>query len=118
MTAKTILLALVACVISIGSWIAIGKITGVEAWDHRYYWMFGYPLLIATSFVTAYIDSRRPWLWGILPVFAQAVYVLHDIKYQAVALTLTIALYIVLVAPCVVAAYVGIHLKRRLREAR
>jgi hypothetical protein len=115
-SAKTILLVLLVCVISIGSWIAIGKMTGVEAWDHRYYWMFGYPLLIATSFVTAYIDSRKPWLWGILPVLAQAVYVLYAITNQAVVLPLTIALYVVLVVPCVAAAYIGIRLKQRRQK--
>ena len=117
-SAKTILLVLLVCVISIGSWIAIGKITDVEAWDHRYYWMFGYPLLIVTSFVTAYIDSRRPWLWGILPILAQAVFVLYAITSQAVVLPLTITLYVVLVVPCVVAAYIGIRLKRRSVETR
>jgi hypothetical protein len=118
MTAKTILLVFLACAISIGSWIVIGKMTGVEAWDHRYYWMFGYPLLIATSFVTAYIDSRKPWLWGILPVLAQAVFVLYAITSQAVVLPLTIALYVVLVVPCVIAAYIGARVKRRSVETR
>jgi hypothetical protein len=116
--AKTILLAFLACAIGVGSWIVTGKMTGVEAWDHRYYWMFGYPLLIATSFVTAYIDSRKPWLWGILPLLAQAVYVLYAITSQAVVLPLTIALYVVLIVPCVVAAYIGIRLKRRSGKTR
>jgi hypothetical protein len=117
-TVKTILLVLLACAIGVGSWIVIGKMTGVEAWDHRYYWMFGYPLLIATSFVTAYIDSRKPWLWGILPVLAQAVFVLYAITSQAVVLPLTIALYVVLVVPCVIAAYIGARVKRRSVETR
>lgn len=117
-TVKTILLVLLACVIGVGSWIVIGKMTGVEAWDHRYYWMFGYPLLIATSFVTAYIDSRKPWLWGILPVLAQAVFVLYAITSQAVVLPLTIALYVVLVVPCVIVAYIGARVKRRSVETR
>lgn len=114
---KMVLLLLMAMGVGIGVWVAIESITAVEAWDHRYYWMYGYPLLVITSFVLTFLEPRVPLLWGIAPVLAQAVYTLYDIRYEAVVLPLTIMLYGALMVPCLIAAYVGKRLKKRLQSA-
>jgi hypothetical protein len=110
---RTAFLAIAACVVGVGSWMSIEGITGVEAWDHPYYWLYGYPVLLITSFATALVDGRKPFLWGALPLLSQAAYVLYGASSTAALLPLTLVLYAVLFVPCLLSAYAGVYLRRR-----
>jgi len=110
---RTMLLVIIACASGLGSWSLIQTLTGVEAWDHYSYWIYGYPFLLFVSFLTAYLDSRRAWLWGVLPLGSQSVYIFSGMLYAAVVLPLTIALYIALFIPGILSAVGGVALRKR-----
>jgi hypothetical protein len=104
--------------VGVGVWEGIGRVTGVEAWDHSTYWWFGYPLMIASAVAFGFVFPRHPWLWGTLIVAGQLVWSFIGIVGQAVLLPLTLLVFFVLGLPCVLASYLGAWLRRKIATKR
>jgi peptidoglycan/LPS O-acetylase OafA/YrhL len=103
--------------IGVGVWEGIGRVTGVEAWDHGAYWWVGYPLMIIAAGALGFMFPRRPWRWGALIIGAQLVWSFIGAAGQAVLLPFTLLIFIALGIPCVLASYLGAWLTRKFRPA-
>jgi hypothetical protein len=94
-------------------WISISFLVGEdEAWDSKYYFLYGLPLMMFASGVFGYIKPKRPWRWGIAIVFSQAL-VLWLKNPTANLLPLGIVVFGFISVPCIAAAYFGSFLKLR-----
>jgi peptidoglycan/LPS O-acetylase OafA/YrhL len=90
-----------------------------EAWDDPLYWMLGLPLMIAAAFLLGLGFPEYPWRWAVAIVGAQAAWVTFltlASGASASLLPLGLLTFAALTLPCLVAAYAGQWLRRRLPE--
>jgi hypothetical protein len=74
---KDILLAIVAALAGIATWIIVMKLGHRrEAWDSGLYWGLAMPALWITTAALAFIEPRRSWRWAVIPFAAQFVWMI------------------------------------------
>jgi Mn2+/Fe2+ NRAMP family transporter len=97
-------------------WISISFLVGKdEAWDSKYYFLYGLPLMMFASGVFGYIEPNRPWRWGIAIVFSQAL-ILWLKNPTANLLPFGIVVFGFICVPCIATAYFGSFLKFKKRD--
>jgi hypothetical protein len=58
-------------------WAVIADATGKrEAWDSPFYFSAGIPAGCLVSLVLGFIEPRRSWRWGVLPMAGQFLWLL------------------------------------------
>ncbi len=88
-----------------------------EAWDDPLYWTVGYPLMLAAAFMLGLGFPEHPWRWALAVVSAQAAWAIFLAFATDGALSLLhLATFALLSFPCILAAYGGQWLRRRLPE--
>lgn len=117
-TASNVIPVAIAIVAGILAWDLVRLIgSRGEAWDDPNYWVVGYPLMLATSFMLGLGFPDRPWRWALVIVAAQAAWALFlglATDGSVSLFPLGLAMFAVLALPCVAAAYAGKWLARRL----
>jgi hypothetical protein len=109
---------------------AIAVVAGVLSWDlvrlfagrfeavyDPLYWLLGYPLMLAASFILGLGFPERPWLWALVIVGAQAswsVFLSYVFGAAAGLMPFGLLAFALLALPCVAAGYAGQWLHRRL----
>ena len=86
-----------------------------EAWDSVQYWTIGLPAMGLLSLVIGYLSAGNAWRWTAAIVPAQVLTMMlrqGDVGFGL--WPLTVALSAILSAPFVIAASVGVALKRRV----
>lgn len=111
-------LYLVAILGGAAIWIAIALATGRrEAWDSGLYFTVGIPVVCLGSMILAFLEPKRWWRWGVLPIAGQFVCMLLT-QGPGNLLPLGILVFGVLSVPSIIAAGVGalIATKRARRD--
>jgi hypothetical protein len=107
--------AVLAVAAGIGAWEVV-RFFGVhrEGWDEPDYWRVAYPLLVLAAFALGLVWRRRPWRWAALMMGAQAAwsFILALAAGRMSLFPLTLALFVILSLPCLLAAYVGSWVRR------
>lgn len=113
-TIRIWIIYILLCLLSIGIWVSISYVTGKEeAWDSKYYFMYGLPLMIGISGILGYAMPIRPWRWGLIMVTAQILYNIPKILTSNI-FPLGILCFVIFAVPCVVLSYVGAFLRNRV----
>lgn len=98
-------------------WIGISYLVGkIEAWDSRYYFLYGLPSMMLMTGVLGYIETIRPWRWGISIVASQAL-ILGLKNPTANLLPLGLVVFGVISVPCIATAYLGSFVKKKWRRS-
>ena len=100
-------LYLVAPVCGAAIWIVIALASGrKEAWDSGLYFSVGIPAVCLVSAVFGFLEPRRSWRWGVLPMIGQLVWMLLS---QGVGnlLPLGVIVFGVLSIPSIITARIG-----------
>ena len=98
-------------------WVVISFLVGEkEAWDSKYYFLYGLPLMMLTSTILGYKEPLRPWRWGITIVFSQAL-ILGLSKPTANLLPLGIIFFGFISLPCIATAYLGSFAKKKFKKS-
>ena len=87
-----------------------------EAWDSAEYWTVGLPVVALLTMALGYLSSERAFLWTFAVVPAQVLTMIvrsGDLGFNL--WPLTVALSAILSAPFVIAASIGVALRRRTR---
>jgi hypothetical protein len=115
---STVVPVAIAIVAGILAWDLVRLIGGRrEAWDDPNYWVVGYPLMLGAALMLGLGFPERPWRWAVVIVAAQAVWALFlgwATDGSVSLFPVGLAMFAVLALPCVVAAYAGQWLARRL----
>lgn len=102
----------VAISCGIGVWVILQQVTPSEPWDHQYYWLFGYPIMILVAGFIGYQSPARAWRWGVVIVMAQALWVLFADSKQATLFPLTVAFFGILSIPPAIASAIAGRIRR------
>ena len=101
---------------SIGIWVCISYVSGKEeAWDSKYYFVYGLPLMIGISGILGYAMPIRPWRWGVAMVVPQILYNVPGI-FTSNLFPLGIFCFVIFAIPCISLSYLGANLRRRVRS--
>lgn len=90
-----------------------------EAWDDQLYWTLGLPLMLATAFMLGLGFPEHPWRWALSIIAAQAIwatFLTFATEGDLSLLPLGLVTFAALALPCILAAYVGQWLRRRMPE--
>lgn len=89
-----------------------------EAWDSSYYWMFGFPAMIAGAFLGGFFARRLPVLIGYAPFLGQLLAMVAKTR-TSYMLPLGVFLTGIIGTPAVAAAFIGVLAgKRHLNRSR
>src|SRR2546427_12839847 len=59
----------------VGAWVLVSTVSGQrEAWDSQWYLLIGMPVVCVVSAGLCFVETTRPWRWGVAPILAQAVW--------------------------------------------
>jgi hypothetical protein len=101
-------------------WIVVARLSGRrEAWDSGLYFSVGIPAVCLGSMALAFLEPRRPWRWGVLPLAGQFLWMVLS-QGPGNLLPLGVAAFGVLSIPSIIAARIGafIATRRGGREGR
>ena len=110
---RVVLHAAIAILVGAGGWGITEAILGGEPWNYIWYWVVVYPLMLLLSLILGWRTDRAPWIWGLVIGLAQCSWALHDLHGQAVVLPITIALFLVLSVPFMLAGLLGALIHRK-----
>jgi len=97
-------------------WISISLLNGKsEAWDTPAYFGLGIPVMCIVAGALAIKEPKRVWRWAFLPLVAQAVYMTLTQGFGNM-MPLGILVFFVLSVPLLIAAYVGVFIRKKLDE--
>jgi len=112
--------AAIAVVAGVLSWDVVRLVGGrQEAWDDPKYWLIGYPLMLGAAAMLGLGFPDRPWRWGVVIAGTQACWAIFlrlATAGTAGTLTLDVLTFALLALPCVLAAYAGRWLRRRMPD--
>ncbi|BAV32771.1 hypothetical protein SCL_0449 [Sulfuricaulis limicola] len=98
---------LVAAASGVLTWVLVSVISGrVEAWDSGLYFSVGMPVVCIVALVLGFLEPRRAWRWGVVPLLAQFLWMLLT-QGPGNLLPLGIVVFVVLSLPSIVAARIG-----------
>ena len=104
---------LIAAASGILAWVLVSAMTGrVEAWDSGLYFSVGMPVVCVVALVLGFLEPRRAWRWGVVPLLAQFLWMLLT-QGLGNLLPLGIIVFVVLSAPSIVAARIGAFVANR-----
>lgn len=107
-------LYLISVMSGIAVWLTISFFTGErEAWDSRYYFTYGLPLMVLLAGVLGFVVPNRPWRWAVTVMASQALVAILQ-NPTANLLPLGLLVFVVLSIPLLISAYLGGVLRRRL----
>jgi hypothetical protein len=114
---KDVWFYLVAAASGVLTWVLVSAISGrVEAWDSGLYFSIGMPVVCIVSLVLGFLEPRRAWRWGAVPLLGQFLWMLLT-QGPGNLLPLGIVVFVVLSAPAIVAARIGAFVaNRRVRS--
>lgn len=97
-------------------WVSMSLFSGkTEGWDTPAYFGLGIPFLCIVAGALATKEPRRAWRWAALPLVAQAVFMTVQGGFGNM-LPLGIVVFLVLSVPLLVAAYIGVFIRKKLDE--
>ena len=115
---KQIIIYLLLGMTSIGLWILISWITGAkEAWDSKYYFLYGLSSMMIISGLLGFITPVRPWRWGVALVVPQMLYVVFT-NIGANLMPLGVILFVVFLTWCILCSYLGRVCRRAVARWR
>lgn len=101
-----------------GGWLAVSRASGRrEAWDSDLYFSWFFPSTLVAVAVLAFFAPERFWRWAFVPFAAQAAVAFVQAP-SASLLPLGLAVFAFYGAVCLVPAWAGAALRRRLDRAR
>ena len=90
-----------------------------EAWDSPQFWTLGLPVALMVAMLVGFLSAERAFLWTFAVVPAQVLTMIARQGELGFNLwPLTVALSAILSTPFVIAASVGLALKRRFARRR
>jgi hypothetical protein len=95
------------------TWVLVSAVSGrVEAWDSGLYFTLGMPVVCIVSLVLGFLEPRRAWRWGAVPLLAQFLWMLLS-QGPGNLLPLGIVVFVVLSGPSIAAAWIGAFFAKR-----
>lgn len=102
----------VAVGIGIAMWIVVSSLSGRrEAWDSEWYFLIGVPVICGVSAALGFIETSRPWRWGVAPLIGQFSWMLVT-QGPGNLLPLGVVVFGVLSLPSVMTAKIGAYFGR------
>lgn len=99
-------------------WLTISLGTGKkEAWDSAAYFLLGLPAMGLLSGYAGFSQPTRVWRWGVVIVAPQplTLILMDPIGLMGASLLpLGLIAFAILTIPCIVAAYIGAALRRKM----
>lgn len=100
----------------IAVWLTISFITGErEAWDSRYYFIYGLPLMALLAGVLGFVVPIRTWRCAVTIMASQALVAILQ-NPTANLLPPGLLVFAVLSIPLLISAYLGGALRQRLKS--
>jgi peptidoglycan/LPS O-acetylase OafA/YrhL len=104
----------ISVVVGATAWLGLMVVTGEhEAWDDRRYFTLALPLVAIAAGIMGFIVPHRPWRWGVTMMATQALVALV-MSRSANLLPFGLVIFAVLAVPCVVLAYLGSFIRRKM----
>jgi hypothetical protein len=101
----------ISILVGAGGWVYLAaSTTGREGWDNPFYFTVFFPILALLSGVLGFFFQSRPWRWGLVMFWTQALMAFIE-KPMAPLLPIGLILFGILSLPCVVTAYCGAFLR-------
>ena len=98
-------LAAIAC--GVVTWVLVSAASGrAEAWESGLYFSVGMPVVCAASAALGFLEPRRPWRWGVMPLVGQFLWMLLT-QGPGNLLPLGVLVFGVFCVPPVITARVG-----------
>ncbi|MBI3608296.1 MAG: hypothetical protein HY207_10035 [Nitrospirae bacterium] len=102
-----------AIVSGIFVWILVSALSGRrEAWDSQWYFLVGMPVVCVVSACLAFFEPSRPWRWGMIPLAAQAVWMIVT-QGPGNLLPIGLVVFGVLAIPSMTTAQIGAWLGKK-----
>lgn len=99
-----------ALVTGILVWAAVSNATGRrEAWDSQWYFLVSIPVVCIVSAVLGFVEPRRAWRWGVVPLVGQFSWMLFT-QGPGNLLPLGVVMFGVLSVPSIITARIGAFL--------
>ena len=99
-----------ALVTGILVWAAVSNATGRrEAWDSQWYFLISVPVVSIVSAVLGFVEPRKPWRWGVVPLVGQFSWMLFT-QGPGNLLPLGVVMFGVLSVPSIITARIGAFL--------
>jgi hypothetical protein len=104
---------LAAATSGVVTWVLVSAVTGrSEAWDSGLYFSVGMPVVCIVSLALGFLEPRRAWRWGVVPLLAQFFWMLLT-QGPGNLLPLGIIVFVVLSVPSIVTARIGAFVANR-----
>ena len=104
----------VAVVVGIIVWIVVSKVSHRrEAWDSKWYFLVGVPVVCIVSAVLGYVAPSRPWRWGAAPLAGQFFWMLLT-EGPGNLLPLGVVVFGILAIPSMTTAWLGALIGKKL----
>ncbi len=108
----------ISLLVGVGLWIGIMFVTGEhEAWDTGIYFIYAWPIMALISGALGFFMPERPWRWGAVMLASQALLAII-VSRSANLLPFGLVVFFVLSLPCILLAYGGAAIRRKLRMVR
>lgn len=105
---------LISGVSGIAVWLVTSWLSNEpEAWDSKYYFFYGLPLMMLVAGLLGFAAPARPWRWGLVMLGAQAAIAIIQ-NPTANLLPLGLVIFAVLSIPCLATATAGSFLRRKM----
>jgi small-conductance mechanosensitive channel len=96
-----------AVVTGIVVWVFVSTVSGRrEAWDSQWYVLIGIPVVCLVSAALGYVETSRPWRWGVAPLIGQFSWMLLT-QGPGNLLPLGLVVFGVLSVPSIITAQIG-----------
>ena len=108
----------IAALVGAAGWVAISRVAGRrEAWDSELYFSWFLPSVAVVVAALAFFAPERSWRWAFVPFGAQAVVAFAQ-NPTANLLPMGLIVFAFYGALCLVPAWVGAGVRRRLEVRR
>lgn len=105
----------VAVVAGVLVWVAVTAVSGRrEAWDAPSYFLIGIPIICAVSAALGFVEPYKPWRWGLVPLMAQAVWMIV-VQGAGNLLPLGLIVFAVLAIPSMMTAWLGAFIGKKIK---
>jgi hypothetical protein len=96
-----------AVVTGIVVWVVVSMVSGRrEAWDSQLYFLIGIPVVCIMSAALGFVETNRPWRWGVAPLIGQFSWMLLT-QGPGNLLPLGLVVFGILSVPSIMTAWIG-----------